>query len=129
MNCPRHPKQKMIALFTSWACDICDPPMLTLTKAQDFPLLLKERWWELFWMDLGAPDVTQPLQGAVSHVDYDVVIRVRINDEYVDVLKSPWHVGMHLVGPGMVMFLWSLTKIHTPGLFPSFREIYLKKKT
>lgn len=26
MNCPKHPHVKMTALFTSYVCDICDPP-------------------------------------------------------------------------------------------------------
>jgi hypothetical protein len=26
MNCPKHPLQKMAALFTSYVCDVCDPP-------------------------------------------------------------------------------------------------------
>lgn len=26
MNCPKHPDRKMTLLFTTWVCDVCDPP-------------------------------------------------------------------------------------------------------
>lgn len=35
MICQKHPNQKMIQLFTSWACDLCDPRTGQKSAARD----------------------------------------------------------------------------------------------
>ena len=45
MNCPKHPYEKMTLLFTSYVCDVCEPPkQKQVVNRQTMP-----DWNELLW--------------------------------------------------------------------------------
>lgn len=56
-HCPRHPDQKMVELFSSWACDVCDgksktPAPVIATDAEPGRLTLAMPGWMSTMMNI-----------------------------------------------------------------------------
>lgn len=122
MNCPKHPNEKMIQLFSSWACDVCDGKKASTTNGiwpithnllePRYQARLPNRLWYFTaeqrdsWIDLVS----------TNKIAYEPFFNIKqfllaFEYEIIEIVKTPAVTLLCTFGPADPLFLKEFSKL------------------